>query len=37
MEKDLQRIREEAFHALEQAIDVGAVNDLRVKILGKKG
>ena len=37
MEKELQRIREEAFHALEQAVDAGAVNDLRVKILGKKG
>lgn len=37
MEKELQRIREEAFHALEHAIDMNAVNDLRVKVLGKKG
>ena len=37
MEKELQRIREEAFHALGQAIDMDAVNDLRVKVLGKKG
>ena len=37
MEKELQRIRESAFHALEQATDVSALNELRVKVLGKKG
>ena len=37
MEKELQRIRETAFHELEQASDVGAVNELKVKVLGKKG
>ena len=37
MEKELQRIRETAFRELEQAIDAGAINDLRVKVLGKKG
>lgn len=37
MEKELQRIRETAFHELEQAADAGAVNELRVKVLGKKG
>ena len=37
MEKELQRIRKEAFQALEHAVDAGTVNDLRVKILGKKG
>ena len=37
MEKELQRIREAAFHELEQALDATALNDLRVKVLGKKG
>ena len=37
MEKELQRIRETVFHELEQATDVGTVNELRVKVLGKKG
>ena len=37
MEKELQRIRETAFHALEQATDAAALNELRVKVLGKKG
>ncbi len=37
MEKELQRIRETAFRELEQAIDASAINDLRVKVLGKKG
>lgn len=37
MEKELLRIRDEAFRALEQAVDSSAVNDLRVKVLGKKG
>ncbi len=37
MEKELQRIRETAFRELELAADVGAVNELRVKVLGKKG
>lgn len=37
MEKELQRIREAAFHELEQSTDAAAVNELRVKILGKKG
>ena len=37
MEKELQRIRETAFHELEQALDASTINDLRVKVLGKKG
>ena len=37
MEKELQRIRETVFHELDQATDVGTVNELRVKVLGKKG
>jgi len=37
MEKELQRIRESAFRELEQTSDAGAVNELRVKVLGKKG
>ena len=37
MEKELQRIREAAFHELEQALDATTINDLRVKVLGKKG
>jgi phenylalanyl-tRNA synthetase alpha chain len=37
MEQELQRIRGAAFRELEQAEDVGALNDLRVKVLGKKG
>ena len=37
MEKELQRIRETAFRELEQVADVGAVNELRVRVLGKKG
>ena len=37
MEQELQRIRGAAFQELEQAEDVGALNDLRVKVLGKKG
>ena len=37
MEKELQRIRETAFRELEQALDASTINDLRVKVLGKKG
>ena len=37
MEQELQRIRLAAFQELEQSQDVGALNDLRVKVLGKKG
>lgn len=37
MEKELEKIRELAFRELEEAGVVDAVNDLRVKILGKKG
>lgn len=37
MEKELQRIRETAFRELEQALDANTINDLRVKVLGKKG
>ncbi|NMC33746.1 MAG: phenylalanine--tRNA ligase subunit alpha [Veillonellaceae bacterium] len=37
MEKELQRIRETAFRELEQALDATTINDLRVKVLGKKG
>lgn len=37
MEQELQRIRVAAFRELEQAQDLGAVNELRVKVLGKKG
>jgi phenylalanyl-tRNA synthetase alpha chain len=37
MEQELQRIRTAAFRELEQAQDVGAVNEIRVKVLGKKG
>jgi len=37
MEQELQRIRIAAFRELEQAQDVGAVNEIRVKVLGKKG
>jgi len=37
MKKELQRIRETVFHELEMATDVGAINDLRIKVLGKKG
>jgi phenylalanyl-tRNA synthetase alpha chain len=37
MEQELERIRVAAFRELEQAQDVGAVNELRVKVLGKKG
>ena len=37
MEQELQRIRVAAFRELEQAQDVGAVNEIRVKVLGKKG
>ncbi len=37
MEQELQRIRVAAFKELEQAQDVGAVNEIRVKVLGKKG
>ena len=37
MEQELKRIRTAAFGELEQAQDVGAVNELRVKVLGKKG
>jgi phenylalanyl-tRNA synthetase alpha chain len=37
MEQELQRIRGAAFRELEQASDVGAVNEIRVKVLGKKG
>ncbi len=37
MEQELQRIRTAAFGELEQAQDVAAVSELRVKVLGKKG
>ena len=37
MEQELQRIRVAAFRELEQAQDVVAVNEIRVKVLGKKG
>lgn len=37
MEHELLRIRDAAFRELEQAVDVGAVNEIRVKVLGKKG
>lgn len=37
MEKELAKIRQAAFRELEEAGVVDAVNDLRVKILGKKG
>jgi phenylalanyl-tRNA synthetase alpha chain len=37
VEKELAKIRELAFRELEEAGVVDAVNDLRVKILGKKG
>lgn len=37
MEKELQRIRDSVFRELEQAVDASAVNELRVKVLGKKG
>ena len=37
MEQELQRIRAVAFNEMEQARDVGSLQDIRVKILGKKG
>lgn len=37
MEQELQRIRAMAFSEMEQARDVGSLQDIRVKILGKKG
>jgi phenylalanyl-tRNA synthetase alpha chain len=37
MEKELQRIRETVFQELEQATDAGAINELRIRVLGKKG
>lgn len=37
MENELQRIRETVFQELEQAIDAGAINELRIRVLGKKG
>lgn len=37
MEQELQRIRIAAFSELEQARDVGTLQDIRIKVLGKKG
>ena len=37
MEKELQQIRETALRDLELARDLNAVNDIRVRVLGKKG
>ena len=37
MEKELVKIREMAFRELKSAVGVEALNDLKVKILGKKG
>ena len=37
MEMELRRIREAAFRELELAQEVGALNEIRVRVLGKKG
>ena len=37
MEQELQRIKEEAFSAIKSASDEQALQDVRVKYLGKKG
>ena len=35
MEMELRRIREAAFRELELAQEVGALNEIRVRVLGK--
>ena len=37
MEQELQRIKEEALSAIKSASDEQALQDVRVKYLGKKG
>ena len=37
MKEKLQKIREHAIAQIQEAVDLGALNDVRVSILGKKG